>query len=265
MGRRGCLQHSTLGVLGGRQETISSLRPHRTTNEAEPHAVPRAVEGQQPRTSAVGHTSPRPAGIRTFLGSQRGSSPSLCDAQLGTLQQCLPKVCWSIKEPLPQLADGFRPSSGSCRLRNPVQTLPHALEAPHGPSALPTSTDFFSAPRLAHYRPDSRVALLLHKKPPTSPRDSRVPVHLAPSIRDTLPMLTPTHLSDLSLNAMQSEMDLPQGVLIFHVLLSWRPSQPKCRSLSVCLLPILQVRLPTRLGVCGGGVLSTISFPYLST
>ena len=42
-------------------------------------------------------------------------------------------------------------------------------------------------------------------------------------------MLTPTHLSDLSLNAMQSEMDLPQVVLIFHVLLSWRPSQPKCR------------------------------------
>lgn len=131
------------GVLGGRQETISSLRPHRTTNEAEPPAVPRAVEGQQPRTSTVGHTSPRPAGIRTFLGSQRGSSPSLCDAPLGTLQQCLPKVCWPIKEPLPQLADGFRPSSGSCCLRNPVQTLPHALEAPRGPSsALPTSSPF---------------------------------------------------------------------------------------------------------------------------
>lgn len=74
-------------------------------------------------------------------------------------------------------------------------------------------------------------------------------------------MLTSTHLSDLSLNAMQSKMGLPQVVLIFHVLLSWRPSQPKCRSLSVCLLPILQVRLPTRLGVCGGWSLVHHFFP----
>lgn len=133
----------SVGVRGGRQQNISSLKPHRTTNEPEPRAVPGAVEGQQPRTSTLGYTSPRPAGIRAFLGSQRGISPSLCDTQLGTLQQCLPKVCWPIKEPLPQLADGFRPSSGSCRLWNPVQTLPHAHEAPCGPgSALPTSSPF---------------------------------------------------------------------------------------------------------------------------
>lgn len=87
----------SVGVLGGRQQNISSLWPHHATHEPEPRAVPGAVEGQQPRTSTVGYTSPRPAGIKVFPGSQRGISPSLCDTQRGTLQQCLPKACWPIK------------------------------------------------------------------------------------------------------------------------------------------------------------------------
>uniref|UniRef100_A0AAF7AIH6 Coiled-coil domain containing 124 n=1 Tax=Bos taurus TaxID=9913 RepID=A0AAF7AIH6_BOVIN len=124
-GGGGCQEAEGAGrcVLEGRGQTR-----HEEGAAQEPRAVPGAVEGQQPRTSTLGYTSPRPAGIRAFLGSQRGISPSLCDTQLGTLQQCLPKVCWPIKEPLPQLADGFRPSSGSCRLWNPEEKEKRRLE-----------------------------------------------------------------------------------------------------------------------------------------